>query len=173
MCRDQSPSYNSVQPSTSVNDKEGTVKQGTCSTETYSQYKLQNDLEDVSLTEKFSLPQRMMGVRDISSKTCIDAWDEKDSGTISDEGVNGGLLENTLYGSIRQCESSQCRLNDVLEESLESCNEQVGFVANPNLHTSNPALATIQESFVCGNMEKEQLCFTRPLLSFEGNVSYA
>lgn len=173
MCRDQSTSYNSVQPSMSVDDKAGAVKQGNFSTEMHTQHMLQNDLGNLSLTENLSLPQRMMSVRDISSKSCIDASYETDKVTISDEGVNDGRLENTLEGSIGEHESSHCGLNDVLEESLERCNEEVGFLAKPpNLHTSNPALATVKENLVCGELEKERELFSKTLLSFEGNVFF-
>ncbi|XXG47617.1 hypothetical protein AAC387_Pa02g2235 [Persea americana] len=166
--RDQSTSYNSVQPSMSVDDKAGAVEQGNCSTEMHTQHMLQNDMGNLSLTENLSLPQRMMGVRVISSKSCIDVSYETDKVTISDDGVNDGRLENTLEGSIGEHESSHCGLNDVLEESLERCNEEVGFLANPpNLHTSNPALAAVKENLVCGELEKERELFSKTLLSFE------
>lgn len=170
MCRDQSTSYNSVQPSMSVDDKAVAVKQGNCSTEMHTQNLLQNDLGNLSLTENLCLPQRMMGLRDISSKSCIDASYETDKATISNEGVNDGRLKNILEGSIGEHESSHCGLNDVLEDSLERCNEEVGFLSNPpNLHTSNPALATVKENLVCGELEKERELFSKTILSFEGN----
>lgn len=168
--RDQSPSDNSIRPFASVVDA-NTVKQGIYFVDAHNQHMLHNGL-DASLTENLSLPQRMIGSREISSKPSVNACYTKENNTMSNAGKEG--LESILDGSSIECMSSQHGLVHVLEETSKECDEQPGSYNNPPvLRTSNPAIATSQDS-VYGDREKERLHFkltSEENISSEGNTA--